>query len=382
MGLSRLAHRNARMDIYVRRVCDAWDADGVSGVTNELNRAFAEEEKYCPSIESRCKYIYYGVDTAVQRKSVVKLAHCFYYEIDPPLFTLRNCDRRTHRHKKLESIQRKVDVCRRGKLSVLNARHFLAHMTRIAESLVIDEPVTCDVVSMGRHCLEFALCLRRNETANSKFRTHMPSSNDFSVDGRVVIHAGASKSDTDSAVRPPFAKVSLFDERLTCALVHLVFDHAGVNDECFSAAQRNVQKVTNEWVALMDRYHIPRFVEGMVAKLEPRSFRSLGASYLTQLYDTELLRNQSVSDVELARRVLGHQSRDSTVTYISNVLHGEPCTKVGVVRHVACDELAEGSFAITPYDEDGATAVAEDGKRRRISVPSVDRGTSSQTELV
>ena len=120
MGLSRLAHRNARMDIYVRRVCDAWDADGVSGVTNELNRAFAEEEKYCPSIESRCKYIYYGVDTAVQRKSVVKLAHCFYYEIDPPLFTLRNCDRRTHRHKKLESIQRKVDVCRRGKLSVLS----------------------------------------------------------------------------------------------------------------------------------------------------------------------------------------------------------------------------------------------------------------------
>ena len=185
--------------------------------------------------------------------------------------------------------------------------------------------------------------------------------------------------DTDSAVRPPFAKVSLFDERLTCALVHLVFDHASVNNECFSAAQRNVQKVTNERVALMDRYHIPRFVEGMVAKLEPRSFRSLGASYyLTKLYDTELLRNQSVSDVELARRVLGHQPRDSTVTYISHVLHGEPCTKVGIVRHVACDDLNEGSFAITPYDEDGATAVAEDGKRRRISVPAVDRGTSSQ----
>ena len=113
---------------------------------------------------------------------------------------------------------------------------------------------------------------------------------------------------------------------------------------------------------------------------EPRSFRSIGASYLTQLYDTDLLRNQSVSDVELARRVLGHQSRDSTVTYISNVLHGEPCTKVGVVRHAACDDLNEGSFAITPYDEDGATAVAvapvvltEDGKRRRVSVPSVDR---------
>ena len=123
----------------------------------------------------------------------------------------------------------------------------------------------------------------------------------------------------------------------------------------------------------------------MAAKLEPRSFRSLGASYLTQLYDTDLLRNQSVSDVELARRVLGHQSRDSTVTYISNVLHGEPCKKVGVVRHGACDDLQEGSFVITPYDEGGETAVAvasvvltEDGKRRRVSSsPSVDQETQS-----
>ena len=61
----------------------------------------------------------------------------------------------------------------------------------------------------------------------------------------------------------------------------------------------------------------------------------------------------------------------------------------GVVRHVACDDLNEGSFAITPYDEDGATAVAvasvvltEDGKRRRVSVSSVDRGASSPSELV
>ena len=126
----------------------------------------------------------------------------------------------------------------------------------------------------------------------------------------------------------------------------------------------------------MDRYAIPRFVEAIPSKLEPRSFRSLGASYLTQLYDTDLLRNQSVSDVELARRVLGHQSRDSTVTYISNVLHGEPCTKMGLVRHVARDDLDEGSFVITPYDDHDATAVAvspvvltEGGKRRRVSVP-------------
>ena len=172
-------------------------------------------------------------------------------------------------------------MCRRGKLSVLNARHFLTHMTRIAESLVIDENVTRDVVSMARHCLEFALCLRRNETAKSKHRAHVPSSNDFSVEGRVVIHSGASKSDTDSAVRPPFAKVSLFDEGLTSALVHLVFDHADVNGECFSAAQRNVQRVARDWLALMDRYAIPRFVEAISSKLEPRSFRSLGASYLT-----------------------------------------------------------------------------------------------------
>ena len=133
---------------------------------------------------------------------------------------------------------------------------------------------------------------------------------------------------------------------------------------------------------LMDRYAIPRFIEAMAAKLEPRSFRSLGASYLTQLYDTDLLRNQSVCDVELARRVLGHQSRDSTVTYISNVLHGEPCKKVGIVRHDACDDLHEGSFVITPYDEDTATAIAAASKRRRVSVPSADPETSSQTELV
>ena len=291
MGPSKLARRNARLGLCVRRVRDAWDANQVSSVTDELNRAFAEEEKHCPSIESRCKYIYYGVDTVVQRKSVVKMAHEVYDEIDPCLFTLCCCDSRMHRHKKLESIQRKVDVCRRGKLSVLNARHFLTHMTRIAKSLVIDENVTRDVVSMARHCLEFALCLRRNETAKSKHRAHVPSSNDFSVDGRVVIHSGAIKSDTDSAVRPPFAKVPLFDEGLTSALVHLVFDHADVNGECFSAAQSNVQRVARDWLALMDRYATPRFVEAISSKLEPRSFRSLGASYLTQLHDTGILRN-------------------------------------------------------------------------------------------
>ena len=42
MGLSRLAHRNARLELYVCRVCDAWDANQISGVANELNRAFAE----------------------------------------------------------------------------------------------------------------------------------------------------------------------------------------------------------------------------------------------------------------------------------------------------------------------------------------------------
>ena len=54
------------------------------------------------------------------------------------------------------------------------------------------------------------------------------------------------------------------------------------------------------------------------------------------------------------------------------------------MRHVACDDLNEGSFAITPYDEDGATAVAvasvvltEDGKRRRVSMPSADQETQS-----
>ena len=104
----------------------------------------------------------------------MKLAHEIYNEIDPRLFTLRCCDQRMHRHKKLESIQRKVDVCRNGKLAVLNVRHFLSHMTRIAESLVIDANITSDVVSMAQHCLEFALCLRRNETVRNKNRTHIP----------------------------------------------------------------------------------------------------------------------------------------------------------------------------------------------------------------
>ena len=157
-GLSKLACRNARLELYVRRVCGAWDASQVSGVTNELNRAFAEEEKYCLSIESRGKYIYFGVDSNCKRNSVVKMAHDVYDEIDPHLFTLRCCDSRMHRHKKLEGIQRKVDVCRHGKLSVLNARHFLKHMPRTAESLVVDENVTSDVVSMARHCLSSSPC--------------------------------------------------------------------------------------------------------------------------------------------------------------------------------------------------------------------------------
>ena len=67
------------------------------------------------------------------------------------------------------------------------------------------------------------------------------------------------------------------------------------------------------------------------------------------------------------------------------VRNGGPCTKVGIVRHVAHDDLDEGSFVFTQYDEDGTTAVAvltEDGngKRRRV-LPSVDRGTQTQFEL-
>ena len=56
-GPSKLAQRNARLELYVRRVCDAWDANQVGGVTAELNRCFAEEGKHCSSIEIRCKYI-------------------------------------------------------------------------------------------------------------------------------------------------------------------------------------------------------------------------------------------------------------------------------------------------------------------------------------
>ena len=385
---SKLAQRNARLELYVRWVCDAWDANQVGGVTAELNRCFAEEEKHCPSTESRCKYIYYGVDSSVQRRRVVRMAHGIYDEIDPQLFTLRCCDQRMHRHKKLECIQRKVEVCCTGKLVVFNARHFLDHMTRIAESLMIEMEITCDVVSMARHCLEFALCLRRNETARSKHRTHVPSSNGFSVGGRVVIHTGASKSDADSSVRPPFAKVSLFDERLTAALIHLVFGHTAVNDECFSASQRNSRNVANEWLVLVERYAIPRYVESASSKLEPRSFPSIGASYLAQLYGTDMFRNQSESDVELARRILCHQSRDPTVTNISNVLHGDPCTKkVGIVRHVARVDLDEGSAVFPQYDEDGATAVAvaptvltKGGKRRRVSVPFADQETQPPAE--
>ena len=100
-----------------------------------------------------------------------------------------------------------------------------------------------------------------------------------------MIHSGASKSDVDFSARPPFAKASLFDERLTSALIHLVFDHADVSDECFSASQCNSRNVASGWLALMDQYAMPRFVEAASAKLEPRAFRSIGASYLAQLYD-------------------------------------------------------------------------------------------------
>ena len=58
------------------------------------------------------------------------------------------------------------------------------------------------------------------------------------------------------------------------------------------------------------------------------------------------------------------------------------------MRHVSSDDLDEGSFAITPYDDHGATAVAvvpvvltEGGKRRRVSsVPSADQETQSPIE--
>jgi hypothetical protein len=55
-----------------------------------------------------------------------------------------------------------------------------------------------------------------------------------------------------------------------------------------------------------------------------------------------------------------------------------------MVRHVARDDLDAGSFVTTQYDDDGATAVAmapmvltKDGKRRRVSVSSVDQGTQT-----
>ena len=59
---------------------------------------------------------------------------------------------------------------------------------------------------------------------------------------------------------------------------------------------------------------------------------------------------------------------------------------MGVVRHAACADLDEGSFAVTPHDENGATAVAvapmvltEGGKRRRVSVPFADQETQPPT---
>ena len=54
--------RSDRLDLYAKEVADAWDANGAAAVTHALESIFRREHRFCQSIASRVKYIFYGVD--------------------------------------------------------------------------------------------------------------------------------------------------------------------------------------------------------------------------------------------------------------------------------------------------------------------------------
>ena len=203
---ARLIDRRIRLDQYAREVVDARGLGGRDAVTQSLIHAFNREQPFCPSIAARMRYIYYGNDSHGNRLSVVKLACLLDDQIPAASFTLRSCDPPTHRLLLLETDQRKCDICRGGKLLVLDAYAFFHRLFDVVQLLLVAEP-NKDVVVMAQHICEFNLCLRRNEIARTKTRVHIPSLSDFEVDGRCVVHKGASKGGKDHAVRDTFQKV-------------------------------------------------------------------------------------------------------------------------------------------------------------------------------
>ena len=374
--------RSDRLDLYAKEVADAWDASGAAAVTHALESIFRREHRFCQSIASRVKYIFYGIDNQARRNSVIKLAATSYNdEIPAAQFTVRACSPTIFREMVSESSRHKVSVCRDGKLVIPDAHGFFDNMLDVARIVTSTWPLTKDAVMMAQHLCEFNLCLRRNEIARTKLRAHVPSLADFVVEGRCVVHSGASKGDDDHTVRDAFMKVSLFDEETTRSLLHTAFHSRELCNEIYSDQQKNCRGVAANWQRLMGKYGVMQLIDASRYPFQPRSFRSLGASFLSQLYTSKLFVNNELAQVELARRVLGHRSRDSTPTYISNVLYGRPAGHVGYV-FPRDGRFEDGEFMIVPVsgaDKRAAeTLILLGNKRRRVAedtaiLPVADR---------
>ena len=175
--------------------------------------------------------------------------------------------------------------------------------------------------------LTYCLCCRLNEITRffgKDARNFTPTAAHFVQLGRVIWFSAGSRT-ASNLPRPPFYKVSLFDSMLTRALLSYVFDQSTLNSLCVSSFLGSKTKAMttpiSRFTSIMEAHGISQHVETIVGVLTPVSFRSIGATMLSYVYDTTELQCCDADSICVAAKLqLGHLFSDVTRKYTANKL--------------------------------------------------------------
>ena len=111
-------------------------------------------------------------------------------------------------------------MLQQGKFAVSDTKAFHDLMNGLARSLVAKEIVNLKLVKL---VLNYNAALRINEPEAGN-RAHVPVRSDYCVDNHVRTFTGGSKVTGSDDTRPAYAKLSLFNDKLTNVLLDISFE--------------------------------------------------------------------------------------------------------------------------------------------------------------
>ena len=351
------AQTAAKLLGYADRCVAAYDAAADSNRSAAMKTALSEcfhgFSSLKPNLQlgSREKVIF-SLDNNPKRQSVLKHVRNARSDIPVDRFIMKYYLPEIISEKAREDNARSAKVLQEGKFAINDTNGFHQKMKELAYKLVAREIVN---LKLAKLVMNYNGGLRINVSEEST-RGHAPVRADFTVNNHVIVFHGGSKTKEDETC-PAFAKLSLFDDDLTNGLLDLLLESPSQLD--------SIDKMNaTEFDMLMQQFSISQFITPLaVPRFLPSHFRSLGARFISLLFDNGVLVNSAVSILHITRRCLSHKSCETTRRHISIKCLGSMPTKIGCVSHVDQSDLTDGSFAVKVYENCDSTKRKR--KRRR-----------------